>query len=79
MNDEKKGSQGNFVEHLTELRSRLIKSVIYLFFKLELMLTHVWFRGNFCAFIEQFHNPLILQHYSIIQSLFLYRFNRMSQ
>ena len=30
MNDEKI-SEGGFVEHLTELRSRLIKSIIYLF------------------------------------------------
>ena len=30
MNDEK-GKQSSFVEHLTELRSRLIKSIIYLF------------------------------------------------
>ena len=31
MNDEKKSSQGSFVEHLTELRTRLVKSIIYLF------------------------------------------------
>ena len=30
MNDEK-SKQTSFVEHLTELRSRLIKSIIYLF------------------------------------------------
>ena len=30
MNDEK-SKQGSFVEHLTELRSRLVKSFIYLF------------------------------------------------
>ena len=30
MNDEK-NNQASFVEHLTELRSRLLKSVIYLF------------------------------------------------
>ena len=30
MNDEKI-KQGNFIEHLTELRSRLVKSFIYLF------------------------------------------------
>ena len=30
MNDEK-AKQGSFVEHLTELRSRLVKSFIYLF------------------------------------------------
>ncbi len=30
MNDEK-GKQGSFVEHLTELRSRLVRSIVYLF------------------------------------------------
>ena len=30
MNDEK-SKQGSFVEHLTELRSRLVKSIVYLF------------------------------------------------
>ena len=30
MNDETK-SQGSFVEHFTELRSRLVKSIVYLF------------------------------------------------
>jgi sec-independent protein translocase protein TatC len=30
MNDEK-AKQSSFVEHLTELRSRLVKSIIYLF------------------------------------------------
>ena len=30
MNDEK-SKQGSFVDHLTELRSRLVKSFIYLF------------------------------------------------
>jgi sec-independent protein translocase protein TatC len=30
MNDEK-SNQGSFVGHLTELRSRLVKSIIYLF------------------------------------------------
>ena len=30
MNDEK-SKQGSFVEHLAELRSRLVKSFIYLF------------------------------------------------
>ena len=30
MNDEK-NKQASFVEHFTELRSRLVKSVVYLF------------------------------------------------
>jgi len=29
--NEKKNKQASFVEHLTELRSRLVKSIIYLF------------------------------------------------
>jgi len=28
---EEKVNQGSFIEHLTELRSRLLKSIIYLF------------------------------------------------
>ena len=29
--NEKENKQSSFVEHLTELRSRLVKSIIYLF------------------------------------------------
>ena len=50
MNDEKKGSQGNFVEHLTELRSRLIKSVIYLFI---FFIICYFFSENIYAFLVE--------------------------
>ena len=50
MNDEKKSSQASFVEHLTELRSRLVKSVIYLFI---FFIICYFFAENIYAFLVE--------------------------
>ena len=50
MNDEKKSSQASFVEHLTELRSRLVKSVIYLFI---FFIVCYFFAENIYAFLVE--------------------------
>jgi len=49
MNDEK-GDQATFVEHLTELRSRLVKSIIYLFI---FFIICYFFAENIYAFLVE--------------------------
>ena len=49
MNDEK-GNQATFVEHLTELRSRLVKSIIYLFI---FFIICYFFAENIYAFLVE--------------------------